>query len=107
MKMVVVADGLGVCGNSVPEADVGEECDHGPENADDGACTRACKVARCGDGLLVAPGLCPTEEVDLIVSLDFRSLLVRALGDVDGDGRDDLYVVDARAVVTRACDPLP
>ena len=46
--------GLGVCGNSVPEGDIGEECDRGPENADDGACTLECKAARCGDGLVQA-----------------------------------------------------
>jgi len=46
--------GVGVCGNAVREADIGEECDDGAENADDGACTHACKAARCGDGLVQA-----------------------------------------------------
>ena len=46
--------GLGVCGNGVPEVHVGEECDRGAENADDGECTVECKVARCGDGLVQA-----------------------------------------------------
>ena len=29
-----------------------EECDQGPMNADDGACTLGCKSAACGDGLV-------------------------------------------------------
>ena len=29
-----------------------EECDGGEANADDGACTSECKLARCGDGLV-------------------------------------------------------
>lgn len=32
----------------------GEECDLGPNNSDQGACTSTCKHARCGDGLLHA-----------------------------------------------------
>ena len=46
--------GLGVCGNAVPEAHVGEECDRGAENAEDGACTPDCRSASCGDGLMQA-----------------------------------------------------
>ena len=46
--------GLGICGNAVPEAHVGEGCDRGDENADDGACTLECQTARCGDGLIHA-----------------------------------------------------
>ncbi|MEZ4383511.1 MAG: DUF4215 domain-containing protein [Nannocystaceae bacterium] len=46
--------GLGICGNGVPEAHLGEECDRGDENADDGECTLQCKVASCGDGLVQA-----------------------------------------------------
>ncbi len=41
------------CGNGLLNDD--EECDEGEANADDGACTRACKLAVCGDGL-VGPG---------------------------------------------------
>ena len=37
-----------VCGNGVKED--GEECDDGTANADDAACTAACKSASCGDG---------------------------------------------------------
>lgn len=40
----------GVCGDAVVDAD--EECDDGPGNADDGACTSACLRNVCGDGLL-------------------------------------------------------
>ena len=38
------------CGNGLVNTD--EECDQGPKNADDGACTLACKLAVCGDGLV-------------------------------------------------------
>jgi len=48
------AHGLGICGNSVPEPDVGEECDRGDANADDGVCLPDCRDARCGDGLVLA-----------------------------------------------------
>jgi len=41
-----------VCGDAVVDAD--EECDAGPDNADDGACTTACKLAVCGDALVHA-----------------------------------------------------
>ncbi|HEY8376608.1 MAG TPA: fibrinogen-like YCDxxxxGGGW domain-containing protein [Nannocystis sp.] len=38
----------GVCGDGV--VDVGEECDDGPANAPDAACTPECTIAACGDG---------------------------------------------------------
>jgi cysteine-rich repeat protein len=41
-----------VCGDG--SVDVGEDCDDGPGNADDAACTAACKTAACGDGLVQA-----------------------------------------------------
>ncbi|MBZ5711902.1 hypothetical protein [Nannocystis pusilla] len=34
--------------------DPAEECDLGPDNTDDGACTSACLLAACGDGLVQA-----------------------------------------------------
>lgn len=40
------------CGDGV--VDDGEGCDDGPGNADDAACTTACAVAACGDGLIRA-----------------------------------------------------
>ena len=43
------------CGDGNIDADDGEECDNGPENADDGACTSQCLNAVCGDGF-VGPG---------------------------------------------------
>jgi uncharacterized delta-60 repeat protein len=42
----------GVCGDGVQGA--GEACDDGPSNADDAACTSACQLATCGDGLVHA-----------------------------------------------------
>ncbi|MBL9102799.1 MAG: hypothetical protein JNL82_17765 [Myxococcales bacterium] len=41
-----------VCGDGVVAGD--EQCDDGPANADDAACTAACALATCGDGLLLA-----------------------------------------------------
>ncbi len=38
------------CGDGA--VDPGEDCDAGPDNADDAACTAACKLAACGDGLV-------------------------------------------------------
>ena len=40
------------CGDG--ELDALEECDDGPDNGDDKACTAACKTAVCGDGLVQA-----------------------------------------------------
>ena len=40
------------CGDG--ELNGAEECDDGPDNADDAACTATCTVARCGDGLVQA-----------------------------------------------------
>lgn len=41
------------CGDGTTDPD--EECDEGrANNMDDGACTRACRKAACGDGLLRA-----------------------------------------------------
>ena len=39
-----------VCGDGTVE--VGEECDNGPNNADDSDCTSVCTIAVCGDGLV-------------------------------------------------------
>lgn len=42
--------GCGVCGDGVTDSAFGEECDDG--NTDDqDACTNACTLARCGDGI--------------------------------------------------------
>ncbi|HRI09762.1 MAG TPA: hypothetical protein PKW35_18195 [Nannocystaceae bacterium] len=46
------------CGDG--DLEPGEECDLGPQNANDGACTLACTLPICGDGF-VQPG----EECDL------------------------------------------
>ncbi|MEZ4384944.1 MAG: DUF4215 domain-containing protein [Nannocystaceae bacterium] len=52
---------LGICGNGAVEPDFGEECDDGDDNGDAEACTAACKLATCGDGLVQAG----VEECDL------------------------------------------
>ena len=47
---------LNVCGNGLHEPQNGEECDNGPDNADDAACTSTCQLAPgppprgCGEG---------------------------------------------------------
>jgi len=48
------------CGDGNVDADDDEECDDGPANADDAACTSTCKTNFCGDGLALAG----TEECD-------------------------------------------
>lgn len=40
------------CGNG--QVEDGEDCDNGPDNADDATCTAACKMNTCGDGLVLA-----------------------------------------------------
>ncbi len=56
----------GECGDG--ELNTGEECDDGPSNADDAACTAACKLAVCGDGLVGPDEACddgnPVNEDD-------------------------------------------
>jgi len=46
-----------VCGNGAHETKT-EECDLGEENRDEGECTRACRLPRCGDGFVQAGELC-------------------------------------------------
>ncbi|MBK9758038.1 MAG: DUF4215 domain-containing protein [Nannocystis sp.] len=41
-----------ICGDA--NIDPGEQCDDGPSNADDAACTAACQTAVCGDSLVLA-----------------------------------------------------
>ena len=52
---------LGICGNGVLEPSFGEECDDGSGNGQAESCSPECKLATCGDGL-VLPGV---EECDL------------------------------------------
>jgi len=40
----------GACGDGVLDLD--EDCDLGPDNADEGFCTSNCKLAYCGDGFI-------------------------------------------------------
>jgi len=74
--------GTGVCGDGV--LDIDEECDLGPDNADDGLCTSKCMKANCGDGLLqVATG----EECDNGVdNSDFGECTFACALAVCGDG---------------------
>jgi len=46
------------CGDGVLDDDLGEECDDGPQNADDAPCTSDCNKASCGDGHLQAGEEC-------------------------------------------------
>jgi len=41
-----------ICGDGT--IDAGEQCDDGPSNADDAACTAGCQTAVCGDTLVLA-----------------------------------------------------
>ena len=43
-------DGDPKCGDGIH--DIGEQCDLGPANDDFGECTRACQLAKCGDGFM-------------------------------------------------------
>lgn len=49
--------------------------------------------------------LCTPPPAVIAGSIEFGFMEVRSLGDVDGDGRDDVFVFDANAVITRACEP--
>jgi len=49
------------CGDEVIAGD--EQCDHGPANGDDAACTSLCQIAICGDGLVITKGMA-TEACD-------------------------------------------
>lgn len=46
------SNGEGECGDGI--VNVGESCDEGSQNADDGSCTSTCELAYCGDGLVQA-----------------------------------------------------
>ncbi|MDC0672465.1 DUF4215 domain-containing protein [Nannocystis radixulma] len=39
-----------VCSDGFLQPGIGEQCDDGPNNADDAACTASCQTATCGDG---------------------------------------------------------
>ncbi|MBI5486242.1 MAG: DUF4215 domain-containing protein [Deltaproteobacteria bacterium] len=65
------------CGDGVLQEMLGEECDDGAANADTAACTTACRIALCGDGLVLAG----TEACD-----DGNTF--------PGDGCSDLCVVE-------------
>jgi len=83
-----------VCGDG--NVDPGEECDDGASNADDAACTSACKQATCGDGLLLAGGeICDDGVND--GSYGGCSADCQALGPRCGDGelQEDLEECDS------------
>jgi cysteine-rich repeat protein len=50
------------CGDS--ELDDGEECDEGPANDDNGACTTTCKLPICGDGYVQRGEACDDGNTD-------------------------------------------
>lgn len=52
--MTTTGDTSGDCGDGSIQAP--EECDYGPENADDGDCTLSCHKASCGDGKVQTHG---------------------------------------------------
>ena len=106
-----------VCGDGLVWAGV-EGCDDGADNADDAACTTACRPAACGDGLFwqgveacedgnLDPhdGCSPTCQLPAVAGLadaaarilgeaaeDSAGFRVAGVGDVDGDGLDDLAI---------------
>lgn len=44
------------CGDGELQPREGEECDHGPDNDDNGPCKKDCKLAACGDGEVWSAG---------------------------------------------------
>jgi hypothetical protein len=73
------------CGDGVLQLDAGEECDDGEANADIGACTSDCKLARCGDKLLQA-GVEVCDDGTNDGSYNGCALDCKALGARCGDG---------------------
>jgi hypothetical protein len=51
--------------------------------------------------------LCSPSAVELVASVEPFSRTIRSLGDFNGDGRDDLLVLDAGAIMTGACEAPP
>lgn len=41
-----------VCGDGHVDVEMGEECDDGPGNDNEGECTELCRLAECGDGYI-------------------------------------------------------
>ena len=51
--------------------------------------------------------LCSPSAIELVASVEPTSLRILPLGDFNGDGRDDLLVFDAGAILTGACEAPP
>ena len=68
-----------VCGDGNVDAD--EQCDEGPGNADNGACTLACRLPTCGDGHVQAG-----EQCDDGNDVDADACITGCQTNVCGDG---------------------
>ena len=108
-------DGIGVCGNGVLDEGIGEECDDGSENADDGACTLECNAARCGDGLVqVGMELCDDGRDNRDEGPCTPLCAPPTCGDgvlqepeLCDDGENNKPVVDGLGGCSQNCVPLP
>lgn len=81
------------CGNAVTEE--GEECDDGPNNADDGYCLLDCTKNECGDGHLAPDQLCDDQNADPTDGCDACKLTSCGNGMVEvGEECDDGNRID-------------
>ena len=106
---------LGVCGNGVVELDHGEACDDGTQNADDGACTLACQLPRCGDALLQPGEACDLGDQNAPDSICTPACQVARCGDgflqadVEqcDDGPSNKAIHDGKGGCSTECRALP